>query len=154
MVISPEIQIHDLAVLFSRLSRLFHMATREDAICCGVTVSQCHTLLSLLEAGSTTMQVLSQRLGIAPSTLTRNIEPLVARGWVQRERAEGDRRLVVVGLSPEGRHKAAELKSVQLASCRRLLEGLPATERETVLMVMDVFLTALEREMSGGESNE
>lgn len=94
------------------------------------------------------MQALSNRLGIAPSTLTRNIEPLVTRRWIRRERAENDRRRVVVRLSSEGREKAAQLKSVQVESSRRLLESMPTTERQTVLASMNMFITVLEREVN------
>ena len=139
-----ESQVHNMAEFLERLTRLAGISSREDAICCGVTVSQCHILLSLWEAGKTTMQSLSHRLGIAPSTLTRNIEPLVTNGWILRERADDDRRRVVVELSSEGQEKANELKSVQLETCQRLLEGLPAPERETVLGAMGALLTALE----------
>ncbi|MDV2504465.1 MAG: MarR family winged helix-turn-helix transcriptional regulator [bacterium] len=139
-----EPHVSELAGFLGRLTRLSHVASRDDADCCGVTVAQCHILLSLLEAGKTTMQSLSSRLGIAPSTLTRNIEPLVTNGWILRERADDDRRRVVVELSSEGQEKANELKSVRLETCQRLLEGLPASERETVLGAMSTLLTALE----------
>ncbi len=139
-----EPHVSELAGFLGRLTRLSHVASRDDAICCGVTVSQCHILLSLWEAGKTTMQSLSHRLGIAPSTLTRNIEPLVTNGWILRERADDDRRRVVVELSSEGQEKANELKSVQLETCQRLLGSLPAPERETVLGAMGALLTAME----------
>ena len=143
-----EPQVHELAGFLGRLTRLSNVTSREDAICCGVTVSQCHILLRLWEAGETTMQALSNRLGIAPSTLTRNIEPLVTRRWIRRERAENDRRRVVVRLNSEGREKAAQLKSVQIESSRRLLESMPTTERQTVLASMNMFITVLEREVN------
>jgi DNA-binding MarR family transcriptional regulator len=137
----------ELAGLLGRITRMANLASREDAVCCGVTVSQCHILLGLWEAGSTTMKALSHRLGIAPSTLTRTIEPLVAQGWVLRAPSDDDRRQVIVTLSPEGRGKARELSSYQQALCLRLLEGLADEERERLMSGLRAFIEMMERMM-------
>lgn len=146
MSTAVQSQVEELARFLERVTRLNSLSAREDAICCGVTVAQCRILLGLAAAGKVAMKDLSHRLGIAPSTLTRNIEPLVAKGWAVREPSEADRRQVVVSLSHEGREKAAELKGHQIAFCGRLLEGLTAPERERLLGSLNVFLSVLEKE--------
>lgn len=144
-----ESKIKELSGSLQKMARLANLASREDAGCCGVTVSQCHILLSLLEARETNMRALSHELGIAPSTLTRNIEPLITSGWVRREPSGEDRRQVVVRLSMAGRLKASQLKSLQTEFCMRLIERLPVEDRQGAVDALSAFLSALEGMMHG-----
>ncbi len=50
--------------------------------CCGVTVAQAAALEALSGHGPMRLKELGQRLGIAPSTLTRNLERLIEAGLV------------------------------------------------------------------------
>jgi DNA-binding MarR family transcriptional regulator len=66
---------------------------------------------------------LAQRMGLDASTLTRNLQPLVARGWLRQGPGE-DARSRLVEASAEGRLKRLEAqrawKQAQLALNERL----------------------------------
>jgi DNA-binding transcriptional ArsR family regulator len=67
------------------LVRRFAVSERADVFCCGMTIAQAATLETLRLEGPLRMGDLGRRLGIAPSTLTRNLQRLLDMGYVKRE---------------------------------------------------------------------
>ena len=74
------------------LVRRFGVSERADVSCCGVTVAQAAALEALSGHGPMRLKELGQRLGIAPSTLTRNLERLLEAGLVVRQSDARDAR--------------------------------------------------------------
>jgi DNA-binding MarR family transcriptional regulator len=68
-----------------------------------LSAAQYRTLVVLASRGPQRMVDLAQLQGVNPSTVGRMCDRLVRRGFVRRQRARGDRRIVVVSLSKEGR---------------------------------------------------
>ena len=66
------------------LVRRFSLAERADMSCCGMTVAQAATLEALGD-GNLRLSDLGKRLGIAPSTLTRNLARLEERDLIRKE---------------------------------------------------------------------
>ena len=101
------------------LCRFFGIFERER-VCCGtVTVQQCVVLQSLLH-GPSEVGPLADTVGNSPSAMTRLVDGLVSRGWVERKRAPQDRRCVHVSLTKNG-HKEA----LRLAPRRQNYQPLP-----------------------------
>ena len=71
------------------LVRRFAISERADFACCGMTVAQAATLETLSTEGAMRLGDLCARLGIAPSTLTRNLLRLEERGLVKRAPQRG-----------------------------------------------------------------
>jgi len=67
------------------LVRRFAISERADVFCCGMTIAQAATLETLRLEGALRMGELGKRLGIMPSTLTRNLQRLLDAGYVKRE---------------------------------------------------------------------
>jgi DNA-binding MarR family transcriptional regulator len=59
-------------------------------------------LFALLENGISTNGELSRHLKISQGVISRTVDRLVEKGMVDRKRGDSDRRVVQVGLSPEG----------------------------------------------------
>jgi DNA-binding MarR family transcriptional regulator len=68
-----------------------------------LSAAQYRTLVVLASRGPQRMVDLAQLQDVNPSTAGRMCDRLVRRGLVRRQRARGDRRIVVVSLSKEGR---------------------------------------------------
>src|SRR5512134_724946 len=83
------------------LVRRFGVSERADVSCCGVTVAQAAALEALFGHGPMRLSDLGRRLGIAPSTLTRNLERLVDGGLVERHTDGRDARAARVGLTAD-----------------------------------------------------
>src|SRR5215510_8967883 len=88
------------------LVRRFAISERADVFCCGMTIAQAATLETLRIEGPLGMGALGRRLGIAPSTLTRNLQRLLDAGYVKREVDSKDARAAVVALTASGGRKA------------------------------------------------
>jgi DNA-binding MarR family transcriptional regulator len=71
----------------------------------GLMGTQFSLLVSLAEAGPLPMTRLAARLGLERTSLTRNLKPLAAKGWVSVDE-DDDRRVRRVRITPSGRAKA------------------------------------------------
>jgi DNA-binding MarR family transcriptional regulator len=131
------------------LVRRFSVAERADVACCGVTVAQGAALAALLAEGPLRLGSLGRRLGIAPSTLTRNVERLEAAGLVRREPDEDDARSFRIRLTPEGGKAARALQRQEVAFARQVLERLPAERREAVSAAFRDLLVAVREATEG-----
>lgn len=125
------------------LVRRFSVAERADVACCGVTVAQAATLETLLREGPLRLKSLGRRLGVTPSTLTRNVERLEAAGLVRRAADPEDARSSRISLTPRGRTAARELERQELAFACQILGRLPEERREAVSSAFHDLLVAL-----------
>jgi DNA-binding MarR family transcriptional regulator len=115
------------------LVRRFAIAERADVNCCGLTVAQSATLDALRSEGPLRLAALGRRLGITPSTLTRNLDRLVEAGYVAREPDAEDARASRVLLTAAGRKAAAKVERLEEAFARSVLERLPHARRQAAL---------------------
>jgi DNA-binding MarR family transcriptional regulator len=125
------------------LVRRFSVAERADVACCGVTVAQAATLETLLSEGAMRLGPLGRRLGVTPSTLSRNVERLEAAGLVRRQSDPEDGRAAQVSLTARGRAAAGELERQEEAFARQILQRLPAERREAVSAAFGELLVAV-----------
>jgi DNA-binding MarR family transcriptional regulator len=125
------------------LVRRFSVAERADVACCGVTVAQAATVETLLRGGPLRLGSLGRRLGVTPSTLSRNVERLEAAALVRREVDPEDARSWRVSLTPKGRAAGRELERQEVAFARQVLERLPPQRREAVSSAFHELLVAV-----------
>ena len=124
------------------LVRRFSLAERADISCCGMTVAQAATLEALI-GGGLRLSDLGKRLGIAPSTLTRNLTRLEERGLVRKEADPSDGRAQRVALTSAGVEAADEVKRQELLFARSVLDRLPEGTVVDALSILEDLLTAV-----------
>jgi len=125
------------------LVRRFAISERADVACCGMTVAQAATLETLATEGPMRLGDLGARLGIAPSTLTRNLARLEDRGLVKRAPERKDGRGFRAALTPAGERAAAEVLRQDLAFATGIIERLPAGTRRAALDGLEGLLAAV-----------
>jgi DNA-binding MarR family transcriptional regulator len=125
------------------LVRRFAVAERADVACCGVTVAQAAALEALGAEGPLRLGDLGRRLGIAPSTLTRNLARLEASGLVAREEDAEDGRSARVGLTAAGRRAARAVGAQEEGFAAQVLERIPAARRAVVVESLGDLLAAV-----------
>jgi DNA-binding MarR family transcriptional regulator len=86
----------DPSLTIARLSRLLENSATSE-----LTLPQ-FRVLGLLAAGDERASLLAARLAVAKPTVTAIVSSLVDRGYVVRESAPGDRRVVRLSISPAG----------------------------------------------------
>lgn len=110
--------------------------------CCGMTVAQAATLEALGDGGLR-MSDLGKRLGIAPSTLTRNLARLEERGLIHKEPDPIDGRAQLVALTERGLETADGVIRQEEVFARSVLDRLPQGSTADVLANLENLLTAV-----------
>jgi DNA-binding MarR family transcriptional regulator len=92
----------------------------------GLKTTQYSLLSHVLKLGPLRPGDLAQAMGMDPSTLTRNLKPLIAAGWVQLSPGD-DGRSRTVTITPQGRDKRIEAQRRWKVAQQRLndLLGVP-----------------------------
>jgi len=144
-----EVLASDVARLrssFTALLRRFSISERADVQCCGMTVAQAATLEALGREGTMRLGRLGKLLGIAPSTLTRNLTRLEEAGLVRRNSDEEDGRAAQVELTEKGRRIRLRLEAMEDEFAERVLDRLYPAAREQALDGLAALLDAVRAE--------
>ena len=115
------------------LQRKLGLQLSGDALCCGVTVAQCHTLLAIEERKLTTVTDLALDLELDKSTLSRTIESLVAIDLVNRETNSGNRRSQHISLTKEGEDAVTGIHVQWNDYFESILSQIPVAKRTVVM---------------------
>jgi len=123
--------------------RRFSISERADVSCCGMTVAQAAALETLQTEGPLPLGALGRRLGISPSTLTRNLLRLERRRLVARAGDPADARSFSASLTPAGRRAAKRLARQNERFARAVLDRLPPGRRRAALAGLQALLGAV-----------
>jgi DNA-binding MarR family transcriptional regulator len=94
-------------------------------------------VLSLLEMdGALPMSHLAEKIGVALPNATGIVSRMAERGIVERTNDTSDRRVVLVGLTDQGRRLIGEMESVRRDRMTRLFAALDATQQERLLQTV------------------
>src|ERR687886_1866939 len=107
-----------------------------------VTLPQFRMLVVLCAEGPLRSGVLSERLGIHQSTLTRLADRLVAQGWVRREPNAESRREVLVDLSDAGRELVTKVLEARRADLAGILRQVSPEDRAVIRAGFETFARA------------
>lgn len=128
----------------SRLSRHLDLARRSAFTARGIEPWEFDVLAALRRAGRpyqlTPGRLIRETL-VTSGTMTNRIDRLAARGFVQRSPDPGDRRGVLVGLTPAGRKTVDAAFEELLDRERRLLESLPADDRARLAALLKTLMS-------------
>jgi DNA-binding MarR family transcriptional regulator len=130
---------HDMRLL----ARKMELMTKNEASCCGITLTQCHLLTEIGWAGAASLNTLSERLGVDKSTMSRNIEILVTDGLVSRTTAPDNRRAVTIMLTDAGRQLFDQIEASMTQFYETLFQALPADKRSQVLESLEILLETI-----------
>jgi DNA-binding MarR family transcriptional regulator len=123
--------------------RLLSFDLKDTCGCGGVTLAQCHTLLELEELGQATVGELAGRMQLDKSTLSRTVEGVVSIGLVRRSARPGDRRVVALTLTDQGKQVCRQINASNDRLFGRVLEAVPAGEVAGILAGFDTLAGAL-----------
>jgi DNA-binding MarR family transcriptional regulator len=110
----------------------------------GLDDSKPAALLTLLTSNDLSVSELEAAVGLSQSATVRLVDRLQAEGLVTR--AAKVKRVVRVGLTPEGRREAERLASARAAVLEAVVGRLEPVEREALGWLLDRLLKALEAE--------
>ncbi len=135
---------------FADLIRAYQFRDRESVCCHDLSVTQCYALEALERVGPMRMGVLAEHLNLEVSSMTRAIEPLVARRLVTRREGEQDRRVREVRITRQGRALVARVQADLVAEYERVLRRIPSASRGAVIETVGHLLRAFEERSACG----
>jgi DNA-binding MarR family transcriptional regulator len=107
-----------------------------------LTMSQVKVRFLLYDEQHVSMTRLAEALHVTLATGTGIVDRLVDHGWIRREEDSHDRRLVLCGLTREGRVLAERLQQAGSSHLGRLLAHLSAPELRTVVAGLEALCWA------------
>jgi DNA-binding MarR family transcriptional regulator len=88
---------------------------------------------------------ISKRMNLSPSRLTRIIDGLVQKGYMQREIDANDRRNMIVTLSRRGKIFTNKLNKAFIEVHDEILKDIDTTQHEPLIIAMEHLLSAIEK---------
>lgn len=125
------------------IERVVWLQTRSEALCCGVTMAQCHAILEIGTAGELHLKDLSARLGLDTSTLSRTVESLVKDGLSERTPSALDRRATVIRLSKKGRTAYDRVNTTWNQICMELFRSIPLAKHDQLIDSVSILAELL-----------
>lgn len=125
---------------FSRSRTDLNAALERDLKPTGLSLGDYQVFVFLIGSDAQSMRMcdLADELGLSPSGLTRRLDGLVKAGWIERQSAEHDRRVMLAVVTADGRRTFEQAVPVYVASVRRRITSI-LTEDELRSMA-DIFV--------------
>ncbi|MEL6491974.1 MAG: MarR family transcriptional regulator [Cyanobacteria bacterium J06621_3] len=116
-----------------------------DQTPCGqpVAVAEAHALMVLMQEQPLSQGMLSNRLSLEKSTVSRLLSGLEKRGWIERDRNPDDRRIVEVALTEAGKQTAESLSTARQSKFDRVMQAIPEDQQTKVVDALQILVRAI-----------
>lgn len=146
--VRPDVDVSPMGVVFrvKRLARAFERGTARNFRRHGVDPAEFDLLATLRRAGEPyrmSAGALGRALMITSGSVTNRVDGLEDRGLIRRTDDPGDRRGVLVELTPKGLRVVDAALEHHVEAERGLLEGLTAAQRAQLADLLRRLLIAL-----------
>jgi DNA-binding MarR family transcriptional regulator len=125
------------------IERTVWIQTKSEALCCGVTMAQCHAIMEIGQAGELNLKDLSARLGLDKSTLSRTVESLVQDDLADRTPSKEDRRATVIRLTEKGRAARDRINTTWNQICRDMFRSIPREKHTQFIESISILVELL-----------
>jgi MarR family 2-MHQ and catechol resistance regulon transcriptional repressor len=141
-----------LSDALSELMRVVQFRDRDRACCYDVSVSQCYALKAVADAGPLTVNDLAAHLYLDKSTASRIANGLEAKGYVTRQRAAEDRRVILLRATDRGEALCQAIEDDLVSEYLELLGTLSPEARKGITRLVELLAQsfAARVEASGG----
>ena len=129
-------------ILSSNYSRIIYNETDILKKLSDITLKELRTLEVILKSeksGNNNSTNIAGVLGITLGTLTSNINRLIKKGLVIREKLEGDKRTTVLKLTIKGKKVLKDYENEHLKIIRNALKNLSAKEIAVLVSLLNKF---------------
>jgi len=127
----------ELAELFTHTARRLRRGSAAQLAPLGLTYAQARVLQLVGQAGRPLrMADLAGQLDVVPRSVTTMVDALETAGLAARQADAGDRRSVLVSLTPAGRLLLDALEDARRGSAEEVFGGLAPTQRTQLLALL------------------
>ena len=130
--------------------KLFREYTRElechltalnqsDCCQCGINESQCFLIVEIGRKPGISVKELAEAVGLDKSGISRGVEELVQKNYVNREPSRADRRYVVLTLTEKGQARFEKIENDMYLKFRNVFSNIEADKRGQVLEALKLY---------------
>lgn len=142
----------ELHAAVSDLVRVYQFRDRDKICCYDVSVTQCYALEVLAEKGPMRSLTLAEHLRLDKSTVTRVVDALERKGYVERKREADDSRALALAITSPGRALYQKINGELIAQQAELLADLDPEMRAAAADVIRRLARAAEARFKAGIS--
>ncbi len=117
----------------------FDNINNSDCCCCSVNKAQCFLLVEIGRKPGISVKELSKILKIDKSGVSRFVEDLVKKEFVERRASIEDRRYVTLFLLPKGQSRFEKIEYDMNNKFKQILEKIPLDKREQVIESLRLY---------------
>lgn len=133
----------DLTKQFREYSRLLncHFSYINNADCCcgEINKSQCFMIVEIGRKPDISVKELAEIMRVDKSGISRFVEDLVQKEYVERRPAATDRRFVTLNLLPKGQTRFQKIEHDMYNRFKSILEQIPENKREQVVESLQLY---------------
>ncbi|HWR39884.1 MAG TPA: MarR family transcriptional regulator [Patescibacteria group bacterium] len=116
----------------------------KKAFCYDCTYAQCHVIWETAQKQNISVNELSSRLNVSKSAISRTVDDLVNKGYLQRASNPRDRRYVEIQLTESGEKTYQEIQQTSHRYFEAIIEAIPEEKRQSSLEGILLFSRALQ----------
>lgn len=110
-----------------------------DCCCCGVSQTQCFLIVEIGRKPGISVKELAEILRTDKSAISRSVEELVQKGFVERKPSKEDRRYVELRLLQKGQERFEKIEHDMYYKFKEVWDRIPAEKQEQVLEALKLY---------------
>ena len=110
-----------------------------DCCCCGVSQAQCFLIVEIGRKPGISVKELAEILRTDKSSISRSVEELVQKGFVERTPSKEDRRYVELRLLQKGQERFKKIEHDMYIKFKEVWDRIPAEKHTQVLEALHLY---------------
>lgn len=115
---------------------------KTDGCCCGISGPECFALVEIGRKPNVSVKELAEILRLDKSGVSRTVEELVRKDYVERKPSTEDRRYVVLNLTLKGKDRFNKIENDMNLKFKEILDKIPVDKREQVIEALEIYSIA------------
>ena len=110
---------------------------KTDCCCCGISEPECFVLVEIGRKSNVSVKELAEILRLDKSGVSRTVEVLVQKDYVERKPSTEDRRFVILNLTLKGKERFEKIENDMNLKFKEILDKIPVGKREQVIEALE-----------------
>ena len=115
---------------------------KTGSCCCGISEPECFVLVEIGRKPNISVKELAEILRLDKSGVSRTVEELVQKDYVERKPSTEDRRFVVLNLTLKGKERFEKIENDMNRKFKEILDKIPVAKREQVIEALELYNVA------------
>ena len=115
---------------------------KTDSCCCGISEPECFVLVEIGRKPNISVKELAEILRLDKSGVSRTVEELVQKDYVERKPSTEDRRFVVLNLTLKGKERFEKIENDMNRKFKEILDKISVDKREQVIEALELYNVA------------